>query len=303
MARLVAGLLDTMCRPAIVNVDFADLVVALSSEGPGVATIAEADANDYVAMATGVLDNVLWEALPLTAYRSVFLTLSGSSQLSASTLDCTIRYLQPHMNPQTNLILGATVRKDTAETRLTLVASKPEHGAPVRDEGVSVAGSGQQISRDGAPAGYDAFISYRRDMNADTARLIRKELQNRGYRVFLDVDDLKAHYFDKRLLDEIERSPNFIVILVPGSLERCDDPDDWLRREIAHAIATRRNIIPILKDGFRFPKPDVLPADMRELARHNGVVYDSVYFDSVSDKLVSFLCTEGKLMRRNSGIE
>ena len=38
------------------------------------------------------------------------------------------------------------------------------------------------------PPGYDVFISYRRDKDSQTARLIRAELQQRGFKVFLDVE-------------------------------------------------------------------------------------------------------------------
>ena len=45
-----------------------------------------------------------------------------------------------------------------------------------------------------------AFISYRRETGADTARLIRAELLSRGMKTFLDVDDLGSFHFDERLL-------------------------------------------------------------------------------------------------------
>ncbi|HTW91429.1 MAG TPA: TIR domain-containing protein [bacterium] len=152
-------------------------------------------------------------------------------------------------------------------------------------------------------AARSAFISYRRDTSIEAARLIRERLRGLGYRVFLDVDDLGSHYFDERLLAAIERAPNFIVVLVPGSLNRCSDAEDWLRREIVHAIKTGRNIVPVLKDGFRFPRADGLPADMRDLLRHNGVVYDPVYFDAVLNKLIDFLCTEEELKQRQSKVQ
>jgi len=134
-----------------------------------------------------------------------------------------------------------------------------------------------------------AFISYRREGGAETARLISKELRDRGVRAFLDVDDLSSGHFDERLLREIEAVPNFIVILTPGSLIRCNTQGDWLRREIEHAIETDRNIIPILKDGFEFPPSSELPPAMAELDKNNWVRYDHVLYAATMERIVSFL--------------
>ncbi len=133
------------------------------------------------------------------------------------------------------------------------------------------------------------FISYRREGGAETARLMRGELTARGWRVFLDVDDLSASHFDDRILLEIQDAANFILILSPGCLDRCQENKDWLRREIAHAISTDRNIVPVLKDGFAFPPQEALPPDIRELPRYNCVEYSHSYFQATVDKLVSFL--------------
>jgi uncharacterized membrane protein YeaQ/YmgE (transglycosylase-associated protein family) len=137
------------------------------------------------------------------------------------------------------------------------------------------------------------FISYRRDRGADTARLIRRELESRGWRVFLDVDDLGSSYFDERLLYEIDKMDNFLIILSAGALDRCAEEDDFLRREIAHALSRKKRIIPVLKDGFSFPPKESLPFEIRELSRHNGVPYSHDFFDATLDKLVSFLAPSG----------
>lgn len=136
---------------------------------------------------------------------------------------------------------------------------------------------------------YDVFISYRRDKGAETARLLRMALTQRGYRVFLDVDDLSSGHFDDSLLQDIEQAAHFIVILSPGALERADDPRDWVRRELEHAIATGRNIIPIMMPGFEFPDSDALPSSLHSLQRHNGVKYSHEYFDAAVIRLAQYM--------------
>ena len=50
---------------------------------------------------------------------------------------------------------------------------------------------------------YDIFISYRRDGGKEWARSLKSELDRRGYRVFLDFDELKDGIFDRRIMDAI----------------------------------------------------------------------------------------------------
>ena len=49
------------------------------------------------------------------------------------------------------------------------------------------------------------------------------------------------------------------MLLEPGSLDRVGEPGDWLRREIVHALAHRRNVVPLLAGGVRMPPATDLP--------------------------------------------
>ncbi len=133
------------------------------------------------------------------------------------------------------------------------------------------------------------FISYRRETGSIMARIVQSELKKRGHLSFLDVDDLGPKQFGERLLREIESVPNFVVVLSPGSMDRCQQTDDWLRREISHAITTHRNIIPLMVDEFQYPPKEKIPDDLEELLHHNGVNYSHEYFAATFDKLSDFL--------------
>ena len=133
------------------------------------------------------------------------------------------------------------------------------------------------------------FISYRRETGSIMARIVQSELKKRGHLSFLDVDDLGPKQFGERLLREIESVPNFVVVLSPGSMDRCQAPDDWLRREISHAITTHRNIVPLMVDEFLYPPKETIPEDLTELLHHNGVNYSHEYFAATFDKLADFL--------------
>lgn len=140
---------------------------------------------------------------------------------------------------------------------------------------------------------YDIFISYRRENGSQMARLLSTTLEDRGYKCFLDVEELKAGHFDEALLRNIEASPNFLVVLSPGCLERCKNEGDWLRNEIAHAIALKKKIIPVMLPGFDFPPKADLPEEIRELDRHQAVLYSNDYFKAMLLKLCSHLGEPG----------
>ncbi len=133
---------------------------------------------------------------------------------------------------------------------------------------------------------FDAFISYRRETGSDLASLLKIQLENSFHkRIFLDVKELQVGRFDEALLNRIGETPNFILILSKSSLERCKEKSDWLKREIMHAIATKRNIITLLNKDFDFPSEDLwklLPPEMRVLSSLNGIKYDHIHQDSQS---------------------
>jgi hypothetical protein len=137
---------------------------------------------------------------------------------------------------------------------------------------------------------YDVFISYRRDGGATEARLIQAKLLQQNLRVFLDVDSLRPGHFDEALLKYIAEAPNFVVILSPDCLDRCiQEERDWLRQEIAQAVKTTKNIVPIIMPGFRFPPPEELPEDIRALVRHHGVSFSHEFFGAMIETVIKYL--------------
>jgi len=131
---------------------------------------------------------------------------------------------------------------------------------------------------------YDVFLSYRRDGGETMAILLRDRLTAKGYRVFLDVESLNSGSFNEKLLHVISECTDFIVVLSKGSLERCANEGDWVRVEIAHALAKKKNIVPIMLRSFEWPAS--LPDDIDELRIQNGVNASSnEYFDAAVDRL------------------
>lgn len=135
---------------------------------------------------------------------------------------------------------------------------------------------------------YDVFISYRREGGKEFARSIKAALELRGFSVFLDFDELKDGIFDNRILEAIEASPVFLFILSNGSLDRCANDDDWVRKEVEYACSHGRHIIPINKDGDFTGLPDDLPEVLAEVFSRNQYsdVMVGQLFEASMDKMV-----------------
>ena len=92
---------------------------------------------------------------------------------------------------------------------------------------------------------YDVFISYRREDGKEFARQIQLKLENYGYKVFLDLEELKDGKFDQRIIDAICGSKVFVALLTPRYMSRCGNVEDWVRKEIECAVEHNLHIVPI----------------------------------------------------------
>lgn len=137
---------------------------------------------------------------------------------------------------------------------------------------------------------YDVFISYRREGGGLMAGRIADRLRYDGYSVFFDVEEMHQGEFNKQIFDAIDNCIDFVIILSPKALDRCVEPNDWVRQELAYALKQKKNVVPILMTGFEFPNN--LPEDINDIRFKEGVEESSVYFNAVVAKLKEYLDTK-----------
>jgi hypothetical protein len=130
---------------------------------------------------------------------------------------------------------------------------------------------------------YTIFLSYRRKGGYETAKHLYDLLSRDGYKVSFDIDTLRSGDFDTELLKRIEECTDFILILNKEAFDRCldtsiDPKQDWLRNELAYAIEKKKNIIPVMLDGFT-QYPENLPADIVKVTEYERPKYDQHYFN------------------------
>ena len=127
------------------------------------------------------------------------------------------------------------------------------------------------------------FISYRGDDSDTAAALIDRELTARfGHgQVFLDCRSIPVGAdFAAELLGRLRACRVLLVVMGPRWLtlvdeagkRRIDNPEDWVRREIAEAFAHGLRVIPVLLGGAMLPAADELPPEIAALCRRQYAV-------------------------------
>ena len=144
------------------------------------------------------------------------------------------------------------------------------------------------------PAAGRIFISYRREDSAGYAGRLSDALESRfgAGRVFRDVDDINpGEDFVQRL--ETALANCAVLLAVIGRKwttaadsrhqRRLDDPQDYVRVEIATALQRDLRVVPVLVDGAAMPSPADLPDSLAALSRRQGVTLaDGSWSDDVA---------------------
>ena len=134
------------------------------------------------------------------------------------------------------------------------------------------------------------FISYRRSASSGHAgRFYDRLIAEFGAdSVFLDVEKIPpGETFSSYLLAKIDECDIFLLMLGEGTLDRCSDPEDWVRREIAYALQHDDvAVVPVLQDGFKMPDPEKLPEDIRDITSRNAAFIFHQMFDESVAKII-----------------
>lgn len=144
------------------------------------------------------------------------------------------------------------------------------------------------------------FINYRSGDQALAALLLDTELTARfgAEQVFLDSRSLAAgRLFDQDLLAAVRDCGVMLSVIGRDWLTATDEHGrrlidrrtDWVRLEIAAALGHGVPVVPVLVDDARPPSAEGLPANIRQLARHQHVRLRHRSFRSDFDHLVEQL--------------
>ena len=156
------------------------------------------------------------------------------------------------------------------------------------------------------PTQQRVFISYRRKEPVAAGFVYRfaERLEahfGKGH-VFLDANALPyGRDFREALLEELDRADILFVIIGPGWVERLheliDEPKDYVRIEVEHALTSKRapRVIPILVGGVAMPRSSDLPEPVRNLANMQGTSIDTQrLFHETCERLLQDLSKSSK---------
>jgi cytoskeletal protein RodZ len=141
-------------------------------------------------------------------------------------------------------------------------------------------------------------ISYRREDSTPITGRIYDRLQTEFGKsnVFMDFDSIPYGIdFREHIKKTLEKAKVVVVMIGPDWFghrtrkgRRIDDPNDFVRLEVAGALEHGIPVIPVLINNARMPKPEMLPTDISQLAFRNGLVLDAgIDFHHHADRLVS----------------
>ena len=135
------------------------------------------------------------------------------------------------------------------------------------------------------------FISYRRDDTRDLAGRLFDGLRTHfgPSQVFMDTDGIvRGEKFATALTEALGCCKALLALIGPiwvtctrkDGRRRLDVDDDWVRVEIAKALARDITVVPVLFRGTALPQEQELPADIRGLlARQKAEILDAHWDD------------------------
>ena len=140
------------------------------------------------------------------------------------------------------------------------------------------------------------FISYRRDDATTEARLLFDRLSASlgPDRVFLDAVTLQpGEDFGAAIREKVGFCDALIAVIgkqwinsaTPDGRRRLDDPEDWVRTEIASALEQGVRVIPVLVNGAPLPSARQLPAPLAALPNHHAIEFRSAHIAGDLERL------------------
>jgi tetratricopeptide (TPR) repeat protein len=153
------------------------------------------------------------------------------------------------------------------------------------------------------------FINYRREDTLGPAGALASTLRQslEVGEVFFDHGGIQpGQAWPDRLRDEMQRATVVLVLIgkawlnvsLSDGIRRLDEPEDWVRAEIAEALAADdKVIIPVLVDGALTPRPEAFRTEpsksIEKLIERQAVEFSSGAWDESVDRIWRHLESHG----------
>jgi len=141
------------------------------------------------------------------------------------------------------------------------------------------------------------FVSYRRDDSTGHAgRLADRLVEHFGRnRIFVDIDTIEPGEDFVTVIENAVGSCEILIAVIgqkwlsgTGS-GQLDNPNNFVRLEIATALRRNIRVIPVLVQRASMPKAQDLPEDLINLTRRNAIELSDLRWQSDVDQLISVM--------------
>ncbi|HJQ30682.1 MAG TPA: DUF4440 domain-containing protein [Pyrinomonadaceae bacterium] len=143
------------------------------------------------------------------------------------------------------------------------------------------------------------FISYRRDDSVGHAGRLYDRLSDHfgGDQIFMDIDQIEPGEDFVHVIEDGVGSCEILIAVIgrrwlvgaDGATRRLDDPNDFVRLEIAAAFRRDIRVIPVLVEGAVMPMPRDLPEDLSPLSRRQAIELSDQRWKYDVDRLIEAL--------------
>jgi hypothetical protein len=141
------------------------------------------------------------------------------------------------------------------------------------------------------------FISYRREDSIAYAGRIYDRLLTHFHRsqIFMDIDTIEPGVDFVQVVERAVISCDVLLAVIGKQWlgiadrdghRRLDNPEDFVRLEIATALARNIRVIPMLVGGATMPRSVDLPEDLVSLARRHGMEVPDVGFHQALSRMI-----------------
>lgn len=141
------------------------------------------------------------------------------------------------------------------------------------------------------------FISYRRnDAPGHAGRLSDRLVEHFGRdRIFMDIDTIEPGEDFVTVIENAVGSCEILIAIIgrnwlsANGTGRLNNPNDFVRLEIATALRRNIRVIPVLVEQAGVPKQEDLPEDLAKLTRRNAIELSDLRWQSDVDQLISVM--------------
>lgn len=142
-----------------------------------------------------------------------------------------------------------------------------------------------------------AFISYRRTDSSAAARWLASSIARTfgTQAVFIDTESIRVA---DNWVEQINQALAAATLVMPvigttwlashdeDHRRRIDKPEDWVHKEIAHALQSNLRVLPVVLSGAKLPQASALPPALISLANHQAFeLRDSHWEKDLADLL------------------